>query len=110
MQININFGEILRDEGASAALENAGESWNKRALDVALRFFAAAGSRGALFEDVRQYASEIEAFPDPPSPNAWGAVCLAMSKKKLIVKTGELRASRAVKSHARAQPVWRINK
>ena len=109
MQITFDFGKTLRDEGASAALKNAGESWNEKAVRLALQFFYMKGHQGALFEDVRQFASE-KGFTEPPSPNAWGAVCLSMSKKKLIIKTGELQSSKALKSHARAQPVWRINK
>lgn len=108
MQQALDFtGRTLRDTGAALALQNAGNEWHDLAVGVALQLFASAGDRGALFEDVREYATQ-RGLAAPPSPNAWGAVCLAMSKRGLIVKTGELRSSRLASSHARAAAVWRI--
>lgn len=107
MQQVLDFSRTLRDEGAKAALKNAGNEWHDSAVRIALDFFAQAGYGGALFEDVRDYATK-QGLTAPPSPNAWGAVCLALSKRNLITKTGQLRASRAARSHARAQPVWRL--
>ena len=107
MQQSLDFSRTLRDQGAAQALSNAGREWHDRATQLALEFFANAGPGGALFEDVREYAQR-KGLALPPSPNAWGAVCLAMSKRSLITKTGQLRASRATKSHSRAQPVWRL--
>jgi len=97
----------LRDEGAARALVNAGATWNERATQVALFYFRAAGWDGALFEDVRGYAEAL-GLPSPPSPNAWGALALSMSKTGLIKKTGVYMNSRSSRSHARAQPVWRL--
>lgn len=96
-----------RDTGASQALENAGKTWHDRASDLALFFFKRAGYEGALFEDARNYATLFD-LPPPPSPNAWGAVCLSLSRRGLIVKTGVYANSKNVTSHARAQPMWRI--
>lgn len=107
MQQVIDFSRSLRDEGATAALKNAGNEWHDHAVQIALDYFAQAGYGGALFEDVRDYAIK-RGLATPPSPNAWGAVCLALSKRNLITKTGQLRASKAARSHARAQPVWRL--
>lgn len=107
MQQVLDFSRSLRDKGAARALISAGSEWHVQAVRIAIQFFARAGYAGALFEDVREYATQQGLAP-PPSPNAWGAVCLAMSKRRIIVKTGELRASKAVRSHARAQPVWRL--
>jgi len=106
MQQSPDINRSLRDDGAAAALKNAGHDWHDKAMQLATEFFAQVGHAGALFEDVREFAT-LRGVPHPPSPNAWGAVFLAMSKRKLIIKTGELRASKATKSHARAQPVWR---
>ena len=100
-------GKELRDQGTEAALENAGATWHERATELALEFFKSAGAVGALFEQARAYAKD-KGLGAPPSPNAWGAVCLGMSKRKFIVKTGALLASGDPRSHARAQPVWRI--
>jgi hypothetical protein len=99
-------GQSLRDAGAQQALSNAGEDWHSKAVKIALAYLHDIGYKGALFEDVRLRA-ERNGFPSPPSPNAWGAVCLHLSKLKLIEKTGEYMSSRSIKSHARAQPVWR---
>ena len=107
MSFDLSVGQVLRDQGAGAALDNAGDSWNERACQIALAFFKSAGEDGALFEDVRAYA-ELIGLPFPPSPNSWGAVALSMSKRKIIVKTGTWLNSRSVKSHARAQPIWRL--
>lgn len=106
-QSDLFTGSYLRDEGARLALGNAGESWNDRAVEISLAYFKTVGYNGCLFEEIRTYAEGI-GFPSPPSPNAWGAVCLTLSKRGMIVKTGEYLQSKATKSHSRAQPVWRI--
>lgn len=108
-QMTIDFSQSLsnRDRGSALASENAGQTWNERATEIALSFFRAAGHDGALFEDVRAYA-ELLGLPAPPSPNAWGAVALSMSKRKFIVKTGVWLNCRSVKSHACSAPLWRI--
>jgi hypothetical protein len=100
-------GEQLRDEGAALALANAGEDWHDTASAFALKYFTDAGWDGALFEDARAYAMKC-GIGTPPSANAWGAVALSLSARKLITKTGVLRSSKAVRSHARFQPVWRL--
>ena len=102
-----NLGEQLRDEGAALALANAGEDWHDTAAALALKYFTDAGWEGALFEDARAYAMKC-GIGTPPSANAWGAVALSLSARKLITKTGVLRSSKAVRSHARSQPVWRL--
>jgi hypothetical protein len=103
----IELGVFLRDEGAKLALENAGENWHDTAVDLAVKYFKTVGMKGALFEDVRKYAVAC-GIGAPPSPNAWGAVALAMSKREIIVKTGAFLPSKDNRSHARSQPVWRL--
>lgn len=107
MQMSQSFNQTQRDLGAAQALENAGETWQQRAEQIAIGFLKAVGHEGALFEEVREYANLL-GLPQPPSPNAWGAVALSLSKKKLIEKTGVYEQSKSLKSHARAQPVWRV--
>jgi len=107
MSFDLSQGRTQRDEGAEKALVNAGGSWHDRASSLALSFFRAAGSKGSLFEDARNYAMLFD-LPPPPSPNAWGGVCLRLSKRGLIVKTGVYVNSKSVKSHACSAPLWRI--
>ena len=107
----VNFqpelGLLLRDEGAELALLNAGVGWHDAAATLALKYFSDAGWNGGLFEDAREYAVKC-GISSPPSANAWGAVALSLSKRNLITKTGVLLPSKAIKSHARSQPVWRL--
>ncbi len=107
MSTQLELGLVLRDEGAKIALTNAGDDWHDAAIALVLKYFAEAGWRGGLFEDAREYAINA-GIGMPPSPNAWGAVALAMSKRNLITKTGAMLPSRAIRSHARSQPVWRL--
>ncbi len=107
LSFDLPQGRSLRDQGTEKTLSNAGQSWHDRASDLALSFFKGAGFDGALFEDARNYATLFD-LPPPPNPNAWGAVCLSLSKRNFIVKTGVYMNSKNVTSHARAQPVWRI--
>ena len=101
------IGRLLRDEGAALALASADEDWHDTATALALKYFSDVGWDGALFEDARAHAMK-SGIGAPPSANAWGAVALSLSKRKLITKTGALLPSKAIKSHARAQPVWRL--
>lgn len=107
MQQALDFSRALRDQGTQAALTNAGQEWHDRAVQIALQFFAQAGYSGAIFEDVREYATQ-QGLSAPPSPNAWGAVCLSLSKRRLISRTGQMRSSRLASNHARAASVWRL--
>ena len=107
MSSDVDVGRALRDEGAQIALANAGDEWHDLAMTLTLKYFAAVGERGALFEDARAYAVAC-GISAPPSPNAWGAVALDLSKKNRITRTGVMLPSKTAKSHARAQPVWRL--
>lgn len=105
--MQMDLSKSLRDRGTTKALENAGQTWQERAQQIALGFLKACGNDGALFEEIREYATLL-GLPDPPSPNAWGAVALILSKQRAIEKTGVYRASKSDRSHARSQPVWRV--
>lgn len=106
LAFDLSVSRDLRDAGAASALVNAGPAWHERAAKLAAAFFTHAGGNGALFESARDYAVAC-GLEQPPSPNAWGAVTLAMSKRGTIIRTGSYLKSEAVKSHARMQPVWR---
>ena len=101
------LSQSLRDAGAHAALQHAGQDWHDMAVDIALEVFTEAGKDGAIFEDVRERAAQ-RGIGLPPSSNAWGAVCLAMSKRELIIRTGGWRPSKIASNHARAAAVWRL--
>lgn len=81
--------------------------WHDRAIAFATTFYAGIGGEGALFEAARAYATAC-GLDAPKTSNAWGAVTLMMVRRGIIERTGQLRKSAAVKSHARQQPVWRL--
>jgi hypothetical protein len=107
MQQDLFLGKQLRDEGTQLALDHAGDNWHDAARHIALSKLKMAGPKGCLFEEIRHYATEL-GLPEPPSPNAWGAIALHLSKSKKIVKTGEYRNARSVRSHAHTFAVWRL--
>jgi hypothetical protein len=107
LEFDLSASKAARDRGAGLAEDHAGPTWNQRAVEIALSFLKAAGPDGAMFEDIRSYASLL-GLPEPPHPNAWGAVALSMSRRKLIVKTGVWINSSSVAAHARAAPIWRL--
>jgi len=102
----------LRDVGAQAALEFMGDDWREAAIHLCTRFYrlhaATAGPHtGALFEEAKAYAQTM-GLERPRSANAWGAVCLAMSRRGVIRKTGVYANCTLAQSHARANPLWRL--
>jgi hypothetical protein len=107
MKAENETGLLLRDAGAKLALANAGEEWHDMATTLAIKYFTDVGWDGALFENARAHAVNC-GVGVPPSANAWGALALSMSKRNLISKTGVLLPSKAVRSHGRSQPVWRL--
>ena len=105
----MNIATDLRDEGATTVLENAGKLWQAQATDCVIRRFELAGNAGCLFETARTFAEEAGVGP-PPHHNAWGALCLSLSRKEVIVKTGAYVNSKTARSHARISPVWKLKK
>lgn len=117
MTPNLSAARALRDLGAQSVLDFAGDDWRNRAIALCTRFFAAqaamrdardyAGWDGCLFEEAKQYALEC-GLEEPHHDNAWGAVCLTMSRRGIIVKTGRYINSAGVRSHGRVNPLWRL--
>ena len=101
----------MRDIGTQAVLEFAGDDWRDRAIKLCAEFFHIESvinpGGGMLFEEAKAYAIE-RGLEDPHSANAWGAVCLTMSRRGIIKKTGQYANSAGVRSHARANPLWRL--
>jgi hypothetical protein len=105
----MNAATELRDEGTDLVLTNAGAQWRAKAFDCVIRRFEQAGPVGCLFETARTFAEE-QGVGAPPHHNAWGALCLALSRQDVIVKTGGYVNSKTARSHARVSPVWRLKK
>ena len=105
----MNIATELRDAGVDTALDNAGAKWRARAYTHVIRRFDMAGADGCLFETARTFAEECGVGP-PPHHNAWGALCLALSRQGLLVKTGQYVSSKTIRSHARVSPLWRLSK
>ena len=105
----MNIATELRDAGVDMALDNAGAAWRARAYTHVIRRFDMAGVDGCLFETARTFAEECGVGP-PPHHNAWGALCLALSRQGLLVKTGQYVSSKTARSHARVSPLWRLSK
>ena len=101
----------LRDIGTQAVLEFEGDDWRDCAIRLCIEFFrmeqAINPGAGILFEEAKRHAYSRGIEP-PRSENAWGAVCLTMSRRGIIVKTGQYANSAGVRSHARANPLWRL--
>lgn len=101
----------LRDIGTQAALDFAGDDWRDRAIELCTVFFrvesVVSPGAGVLFEEAKAYAIG-RGLEEPPSANAWGAVCLTMSRRGVIAKTGQYANSAGVRSHHRANPLWRL--
>ena len=58
-------------------------------------------------DTVRFWAEGAGHIGKPLNPNAWGALFNRMSRKGLIVKTGEYTKSEIPSCHSRVIPVWR---
>jgi hypothetical protein len=112
-QQNPEAARALRDIGTQAVLDFAGDDWREAAIEICTRFFRLHAATtnppiGALFEEAKEYAKALD-LEDPHSVNAWGAVCLSMSRRGIIVKTGQYANSAGVRSHYRANPLWRLS-
>lgn len=94
----MTFGEVLRDDGAEAALRNA-EEWAEAAWAALLEL--AASGEGFTSEDLRRRAG------DAPVPNAVGGLFLRASRRRLIAKSGTYRRGTRPESHATELPVWK---
>ncbi len=93
----IDRGRNGRDNGASVAMDNAGD-WTPRAK-AALRDLAKTG-REFNADDLREIVG-----PPPTSHNAMGGIFLWGTSRNIIVKVGERTMTRA-KAHARRTAVY----
>lgn len=84
-QLSIDFVRGRRDDGIQRAGEHAGDVWRRRAHGYLLEYIATHGERSFLAEEVRDFASTLEA---PPDGRAWGVVFQNAARAKLIIKAG----------------------
>lgn len=89
----------LRDEGADRALTPE-EQWRRRAMDL-IRGLPSGWS--GIGEDIRRMV--METVGTPHHFNCWGALILGALRSGHLVKTGEVRSSALVTSHAHVNPV-----
>ena len=95
-------GEHARDEGQARVLERAG-TFGEQAVEVIRRRLAGAS---VLAEEFRRVC--VEEGVEPHHHNAWGALTAVLVKRGVIEQTGEFQKSKDPRSHARRQPVWRV--
>ena len=95
-------GASRRDAGIASVMQSAGEDWKAAAIAVALRV----RDRGEDFtgEDIRLAC--VKEGISPSHPNAWGGLVQGMVRSGMIVETGEWKAARSPRSHARRIPVY----
>ena len=97
-------GRARKEEATSRVLDNAGDEWKNRAMNVLL--YVADTTDDFIADDVVVEAEKL-GLPEPHHRNAWGSLFLLASKRKYIKKTGETRPTRRPRGHARYYPVWR---
>ena len=92
-----------RDEGAERVLGRAGEEWRERAVRIIRKEFSGKTGTGEDFRRVCELAGMVVHHP-----NAWGALCLCMKRAGMLRETGEWRAPRERRSHARPTRVYEV--
>ena len=95
----------LRNQGIARAQDN--DDWTDVA-QAAFEVYAASGVTQFIGEDFRAWWSSQRTFRAPRSPNAWGALLFALSKRGRVRMTGKVRAAASSKSHARKMLEWEI--
>lgn len=100
-------GFKLKEQGQALALDNAGQSWQERALTLLAEFCRSSEAKPSFrFEQFRAFAW-ASGLPNPPSSNAWGAIATAASKRGLICKTGTYQPAQSSKTHGHPVMLWR---
>lgn len=101
LHLDLEAGERARDSALSAV---ADATWIAEAAAVVQRELA---GQEVLAEEFRRVCEAAGVAPE--HHNGWGALTMALAKRGTITDTGRLAKSRAPKSHARRQPVWRVS-
>ena len=94
-----------RDFNLSRVTANAGSDFRKDAIACILRVW---NGREATSEDFRLTCEEQGIVPH--HHNAWGGLTMGLKKMGALIETGELRAMKSSRSHARRTMVYRVVK
>jgi hypothetical protein len=96
-------GPARRNKGM-AKVEEHNPDWLTRSVAF-VGHFVTPEMGGFIGEDIRELVSKHVGYPT--HHNAWGTLVRQLLKLKLIEPTGELRAMRDPRSHARKTMVYR---
>lgn len=96
-------GQQRKDAGTAQVLDNTHEWWKRIVEEIAKDLLYRYGQ--LTCSHLRENC-EIQGVGGPPHPNAWGAMILSLSKRKIIKKSGHYVPSRHPKSHAAIEAVW----
>lgn len=97
------YGEQLRDKAIATVAANAGQGWMDKA-EALIR--TRLGGTEVLAESFRLLCEEEGVKPH--HPNAWGGLTSRLIKQGVLVDTGRIAKSTAPRSHARRQPIWKV--
>lgn len=106
MGLDFTAGESLKEMGMSSVLASADAAnfnWTDYALSL-LEYFA---------KSVRQFSSDefrahfVNHLPEPPHPNAFGALFNRAAKAGIIRHVGYIKSVRA-SAHRRVVGVWQV--
>jgi len=92
-----------RDFNLAKVTTNAGSDFRQKAIACILRVWA---GREATSEDFRLTCEQQGIVPH--HHNAWGGLTMGLKKMGALIETGELRAMKSSKSHARRTMVYRV--
>ena len=92
-----------RDFNLSRVTTNAGSDFRRDAIACILRVWS---GREATSEDFRLTCEEQGIVPH--HHNAWGGLTMGLKKMGALIETGELRAMKSSRSHARRTMVYRV--
>lgn len=105
-QLNLFSGAELRDNGITAALENADRqicNWSYHAYQFLLEYTKA--NKQFMAEDVRN--ASIGIIETPPSSRAWGGILVKAAKSGLIKRIGFKNVKNA-KAHCTPATLWEV--
>jgi len=101
-------GETRKAQGQSRALRRAGSAWLNRALAELKTWLGAQYLAWNLTTVTMDAFRTTSCCPEPPHPNAWGALPRAAVRAGLIQPSLLTQKAKRLKAHARRVQVWNI--